>query len=125
MAKVPNVDKNSILRAKLLIRKSFAGFLKSVLYQGEAFSIYYELDNGRTHSHKIVPKNAEDGIWINPLILAPENNFTEPLVKKIKLVCWDSSMVQSDFTISFEEIKFPQNYNFLKTSFNKSDTLEK
>jgi hypothetical protein len=81
------------------------------------------LENGKTLGHKIVPKNAKEGLWINPLILAPENNFTEPLVKKIKLICWDSTMVQSDFNLSFEEVKFPESYNFIKKFFNKEDTL--
>ena len=120
---VPACGVNSILRAKVKIKKSAIGSLKSVLYKGEAFSIFYETSDKKIVSHKIVPKNAEDGLWINPLILQPRTNYTEPLVKRIKLVCWNKDMVTPDFKLEFEEVKFPLDHNFLNYCFNKSDTL--
>jgi hypothetical protein len=119
---VPKIKENSIGRIKLSISKSLKGVLKSMLFKGESFSIYYELTDGKTFSHKIVPKNAKDGLWLNPLILAPETNFPETSVKKVKVVCWDKQMVLDEFEYSFEEISFEKNDNLLLRVFGKQDS---
>lgn len=121
---VPDCTNNCIIRAKVKIKKSLLGSLKGFFYKGESYSIYYETEDGKIHSHKIVPKNAEDGVWINPLILEPETDVTEPLVKKIKLVCWDSTMVTKDFRITFEQIRFQEKVPFLKKCFRKQDSIQ-
>lgn len=122
---VPRLSINSISRIKLNINKSFTGILKSTFYKGESFSIYYELTNGQIISHKLVPKNAQDGAWLNPLILSPETNTVEPLVKKVKVVCWDKRMVSPEFDYSFEEISFEKEEDLLWRTFGKRDSVLK
>lgn len=122
---VPRLQANCINRIKINISKSFSGILKSALYKGESFSIYYELANGQTISHKLVPKNAQDGAWLNPLILSPETSGIEPLVKKVKVVCWDKKMVSSEFDYSFEEIRFENDTDLLWRTFGKRDSVLK
>lgn len=120
---VPKVGSNSILRAKLNIEKSLTGSLKSFSYKGEGFAISYETEDKKTHIHKIVSKNAKDGLWINPVIRQPGSNVAEPLVTKIKITCYDAKMVKPTLSIDFEEIIFSKDVNFLFTCFNKTDTL--
>jgi hypothetical protein len=119
---VPEHKANSISRIKLNISKSFTGILKSALYKGESFSIYYELQDCKLLSHKLVPKNAADGLWLNPFILSPETNDIEPSVKKIKIVCWDKRMVTNEFEYVFEEICFEKDADFLQRTFWKKDS---
>jgi hypothetical protein len=119
---VPSASRQKITRARIKIKKSFLGFFKSLLYKGESFSIFYETADKKIHSHKIVPKNAEDGLWLNPFILEPGSNYTEPVVKKIKLNCWDERMVKDTYTFEFEEIGFSGNKKDLSVEeiyFNK------
>jgi hypothetical protein len=121
---VPEHKANCITRIKLNISKSFTGSLKSALYKGESFSIYYELQDGKLLSHKLVTKNAADGLWLHPFILSPETKDIEPLVKKIKIVCWDKRMVRDQFEYVFEEIYFEKDINFLQRTFWKKDSTD-
>jgi len=121
---VPIANNNSILRVKLHIEKSLMGAFKSFFYKGESFLISYETADGKTHGHKIVPKNAKDGLWINPVIREPAGNSSEPPVTKIKITCFDKRMVKPTLSIDFEEFIFPADVNFLSSCFNKTDSLK-
>lgn len=120
---VPKACNDCITRAKIRIKKSTSGILKSFFYKGEAYSLEYQTEDGKTHAHKIVPKNAEEGLWINPLILSPETDLTEPAVKKIRLICWGESSVTKNFEIEFEEVRFEEKAPFLEKCFQKKDSI--
>jgi hypothetical protein len=122
---VPASEINSVTRAKLKMRKSFLGTLKSFFYKGESFSAEYETSDKKKTTYKMIPKNAEDGIWLNPFIIEPQNNAIEPTLTKIKITCWDKRMYKDDFEIEFEQIKFNTPGNFLEDYFNKTDSLHK
>jgi hypothetical protein len=81
---VPAV-KDGLLRAKIKLYKNIAGKLKSTFYKDEETYVYLLLTTNEIILYKIIPRNAADGIWINPLVLHPENEYAEPLVKKILL----------------------------------------
>ena len=129
---VPASENDLITRSKLKINKSLLGTIKSFLFKGEAYYIYYELENKQVYSFRIVPKNAADGIWINPLVLDPYNNSTESRVKRIKLSSTDLRMATSEFEITFEQTKFTSkelNTNATTSTqnqcFNKNEILNK
>jgi hypothetical protein len=102
---VPETTGDVITRAKVSLTKTFRGKLKSLLYKGEVFNIFYELDNGKILCHRIVPDNARDGLWLNPMILHPEADNGEARVKKIKIACTNPLMVKHDFSLGFEQIE--------------------
>ena len=131
---VPEADKNSITRSKLKIKKSFLGKLKSLIYKGELFYVYYECENKKIYSHRIVPKNAEDGIWLNPVCFHPENEFEESPIKKIRIACSNQDMVNNTYELEFEQITFKNKSDsktllnaamlcFNKLKSNESETL--
>ncbi len=120
---VPEACNTCITRAKIRIKKSASGSVKSLFYKGEAYSLEYQTEDGKTQAHKIVPKNAEEGLWINPLILNPETDLQESMVKKIRLRCWGESSVTKDFEIEFEEVRFQEKTPFLEKCFQKKDSL--
>ena len=116
--KVPAASENLITRARIKISKSFTGQLKSFFFKGEGFYLYYELENKQIYSYRIVPKNAEEGVWINPLILTPQTNANEPRVKNIKLVCLDKKMVSPEFEVEFEQIRLVKKGSATKDGVN-------
>ena len=113
---VPKI-KDGILRANALIDRNWTGQLKSFLYKDEAFYIYYQLNNDEVRMYRIVPGNAAQGIWVNPLFMNAENNFTDPIVKRIMFRCSNAALMKPEIPVTWEQITFP----FL----NYSDTLEK
>jgi hypothetical protein len=121
---VPDHGPGKIVRAKLDITKSFAGRLKSFFFKGEEFYIYYEMEDRQMLVNRIVPKNAKDGLWINPHVLIPENNYMESRVKRIKITCEDTNMVAPKFSLAFESITYTtgdtaKDNNLQKFFFNK------
>lgn len=53
------------------------------------------------------------------LVLQPENNNKEPLVKRIKINCYDITMTDKNFTLQFEELIFDRTEDFAAMYFNK------
>jgi hypothetical protein len=100
---------DGILRAKFLFDENFWGKVKSLLYKDAEFSISYQLEDLQVIKFRIVPKNAKDGLWINPLIMNPESKYIEPIVKKIMFQCSDPEIVNDAFTIVWELIGINKN----------------
>ncbi len=103
---VPVHDLWGVLRVKAGISRNFTGRMKGLFYKGEAFSILYRLSNGREFAHKMVPGNAVDGLWIDPMIVEPQNATIEPAVRQIKFVCEEPGLVNNEVKISFHETLF-------------------
>lgn len=97
---VPDVNKN-VLRAKLSFEKTISQKIKSFLYKDEQFWIYLGLKNGEIHKYRIVPKNAEDGLWIMPYIYNSKTAYT---VEKIMLKCSNEEMLTDKLEINWEEV---------------------
>lgn len=118
---IPACESNCIMRARLTVQKSFTGMLKSFFYKGEGFFIHYQMEDDSIITHRIVPKNAAEGLWLYPLVLNPDNNLAEKLVKKIRIVCTDNRMVNEAYSVAFEQITFEgDSAGFLKSAFNKA-----
>ncbi len=94
-------EQDGVLRAKVSFSENSLGKIKSFLYKDEEFSVSYQLADQEVFTFRIVPKNAKDGIWVNPLILHPESKFTEPLVKRILFQCSNPKVVNEQFEISW------------------------
>jgi len=97
---VPNED-NSIMRVKLNFNKTFLQSLKSFLYKDEEFFIRLKFDNGSTFRYKFVPKNAVDGLWINPVVYNVETSFK---VEQIKFECSNEKIISKNLKLEFEKI---------------------
>jgi hypothetical protein len=95
-----------MLQASVNIERNIYGSLKSFFYKDEAVYVYYLLTNGDIRMYRIVPKNAAYGLWINPLIMNPENGKKEPLVKKIMFRSSNTAMMKNYIDIKWNQVTF-------------------
>jgi hypothetical protein len=100
---------DGILRAKIRMKQKAGGKIKSFFYKSEAFYIVYKLENKDVFRYRIVPKNAADGIWINPFLQKGETDFIESPVRQIQIRCTDVSQMQEEAEIEWQ-------YSRLKTN---------
>jgi len=70
----PNVNAD-LIRLKVKFHGNILQKIKSFLYKDEFFYIYCKMEDSSIVKWRIVPKNAEDGLWINPMIFDPSNNI--------------------------------------------------
>jgi len=98
---VPETKPNQIVRVKFTTAKTVLGKLKSAFYKGELFYVHYLLNNSEEIAHRIVPKNAADGVWLNPLVLRPGEG-PAPRIKRIRFSCNNRLFQQKEFSYSFE-----------------------
>lgn len=96
--------KEGLIRFKVLIERNLLGSVKSFLYKDESCYIYYYLTNGQIRMFRIVPKNAAQGLWVNPLPMNGESNFEEAEVSKIMLRCSNPGLMKSELTGTWENI---------------------
>ena len=124
-------NNSDLIRVNTYISKKLLGKIKSFFYKDELYYIYYKLEDGIIHKHRIVPKNAVDGIWINPFIIDPSNNYLENEVKAILFKCSNTSLLKDDIKITFENFSFINNEttinnnfinNFFKKTIQNNDT---
>jgi len=76
-------SKGDLLRAKTKIRNNLPGKIKSFLYKDESSHIYLKLSDGKILKYRIVPKNARDGLWLNPFLFDPVSGNIGPSVDSI------------------------------------------
>ncbi len=99
--KVPEV-KDGFLRCRVSIRKNLAGRLKSFLYKGEESFVYYRLRSGSILSYKIVPKNAADGLWVNPLVLNIDDSSAGYRVEAIQFRNSNRRLMKNEIQLQWE-----------------------
>lgn len=112
--------REGILRAKLSLSKNLPGMVKSFFYKDDEINVYYLLENEEILIYRIVPENAADGLWINPMVLHPENNVTEPLVKKIQFRSSGKNWMNDKLEIKWEVLEWPGE---IKDRVQKNDSL--
>jgi hypothetical protein len=111
---VPDAGKN-LLCAKLHFDKTFFQWMKSFLYKDEQFWIYLQLKDGAIHKYRIVPKNAEDGLWITPYMYNTNTAYT---VKRIMFKCSMQHMLTDKLAIDWEEFKLGDSSGQVMNFFN-------
>jgi len=110
---------NEILRCRLHFSKSGIQRLKSFFYKDEQFWIYLKLINGEIHKYRIVPRNAEDGLWISPYFW---RNGQPLQVEQIRFQASNSKYLHPHLSLSWETIEFTDAPNYAST-FWGSDNL--
>ena len=99
-------NREDITRAAIEIKRSLLGKVKSFLYKDGAVYVYYLLKNGDIRIYRIVPKNVAYGLWINPLIMNPEEKKSGPDVVKIMFRCTDTRMMADSIPIIWNSTSF-------------------
>ncbi len=99
--KVPELQ-DGIQRARVNIRGTFWRFMKNQLFKDEAYYVEYKLNNGEIKRYRIVPDIAALGLWVNPLIMQPQNDFMEPTVTDIRFTCTNYKAVRDEIEIQWE-----------------------
>lgn len=101
---LPSHGNESLLRFKPQLQKSFTQGLKSFFYKDEQYWILLKTSGGSIYKYRIVPKLAESGLWINPLIV--HHNAEDLIVTEVAIVSSGNEIVSSQFTYTWEEIVF-------------------
>ncbi len=113
--------RGDILRVKLNFKKTFLQRLKSFLYKDEQFWIYLKLTNGEIHKYRIVPANANVGIWIKPYLFNYDKEFE---VDEIMFVASNPGILTENLSLEWEMIDFDDDGNRAVSFFNIDDDRE-
>ena len=122
---VPAISNQSIWRVKVNFKNTILQLLKKTFYKDEQYWIYLKVSDRSIYKYRIVPKNAKDGIWLNPLIFQPISH--KPLcVMEIMFKVSNQFILEEDIDIQFESVDFNnQNNNvsdFFRTTVVNMDT---
>lgn len=102
--KVPSLSSGKdLVRVKLRFKKTFMQKAKSFLYKDEQVWIYLQLSNGSLHKFRIVPKNAVDGVWINPYLYSNAEWFT---IEKVMFAASNQKILSKQIELEWETVKF-------------------
>ncbi len=93
---------DGILRAKFQFDGTFLKWLKSKTYKDEPLFIEYQLENGEIRKYKFTTENATQGLWINPFIIQPSNNFINPITSKIRFSIGNIFFVKEGIEIEWQ-----------------------
>lgn len=101
--KAPVPENGQVTRIKMQFEKTALQSAKSLFYKDEQFWVYFKLANGAIHKYRIVPGNAEDGIWIAPYLFRSDEI---PTVEEIMFRSSNESIVADTIRLEWETIEF-------------------
>jgi hypothetical protein len=96
---------NCILKLNLISEKTILGKMMTLLYKDTQYTIDYELKSGKLLSYRFIPKIANNGIWINPMLTSLKSAESNEYVTKIRIKCSRLSLVKNE--IQFNWIVYP------------------
>lgn len=120
--KVPEVQ-DGIQRARVDIKGTLWRTIKNQLFKDEAYSVEYKLSNGEIKKYRIVPDLVTVGLWVNPLVMQPQNNFIEPIVTDIRFTCTNYKAVKDNITLQWELVGVNGQDSMATTRFAKAFAL--
>lgn len=101
---LPSHGHSSLLRFQPKLKKSPLQELKSFFYKDEQYWILLKTSLGSVYKYRIVPKIAEAGLWINPLLI--HHDAEDLIVTEVCIVSSGSSTVPDHYSYTWEEITF-------------------
>ena len=105
--KIPYAKSDGLLRANFQYEEIFLKWLKAKTYKDEPLFIEYELTNGEIYQYRFTTLNATEGIWINPLIHQPSNDFIHSTTKRIRFSTANDFLVKKEIQIAWEFFSIP------------------
>ncbi len=115
--------KGDLLRAKTKIRNNLPGKIKSFLYKDESSHVYLKLSDGNILKYRIVPKNARDGIWLNPFLFDPVSGNWGPSVDSIMFRSSNMRFHKKKIKIEWELTDFEDDSDSSIYSFFQMDSV--
>lgn len=115
---LPSHGKTTLLKFLPLFNKSITQGLKSFFYKDEQYWILLKTNNGSFYKYRFVPKNAENGLWINPFLV--HDGSEDLVVTEVAIVASNQTILNSDFTYQWEELSFSDE-NTINEFFGRKD----
>lgn len=109
-------------RIKLHFDRSVTGVIKSFLYKDENYHMELKTKDGATFRYRIVPQNAEDGLWISPFLTSAGDTVPPQTVTQVMFNCSDIRMVQNN--LSYEWEYFDTDKSMVDNFFGKESSLQ-
>ncbi|MCH2044059.1 MAG: hypothetical protein MK212_07935 [Saprospiraceae bacterium] len=116
---VPTLENGQLLRVQMNFDKHFLQRMKSFVYKDEQFWIYLKLQDNSVHKYRIVPKNAVDGLWVNPYLYTFDQKLE---VKEIMFKASNEAILEDTLTITWET--YQCNEPNILTSFFAMNNLQ-
>jgi len=118
-------ETGELLRANVKIKNNILGTLKSFFYKDEIFYIYLKMANDEILKYRIVPKNARDGIWLNPFMFQLESRYIHPEIRSIMFKCSNKEYLRDQIEIEWNTSSFHDNSDStLFSFFHKDSTID-
>lgn len=93
----------SILKTNIHLQSTFIQKIKSFIYKDEQFWIYLRFTDSTMTKHRFVPKNAKNGLWINPYYHTL-NSSKE--VSSIYVTGSNQGILNNTFSLQWENVDF-------------------
>ncbi|HWY97738.1 MAG TPA: hypothetical protein VNY36_01525, partial [Bacteroidia bacterium] len=82
-------------------------------FKDEEFYMDCKLTNGNVIEYRIIPADAQNGLWINPILVKDidKTNVPDYLVDEIRFTCSGTKLMHDDVKVEWDltDIKTPQN----------------
>lgn len=103
--------KDGILRVRTTLHGGLLRMLKIFFYKDEEFKIACKLSDGTVRTFRFSPENAENGLWINPLLknLSGEKiDANKTIVKQIAFYCSNTFLMKDEINLDWEIIRWKE-----------------
>jgi hypothetical protein len=93
-------------RIRLSSSRNIAGKILGFLYKTEEYLIDYQTKSNKIITKRLIPENAQDGIWVNPFLRDPKDSAANETIDRIRFRCTYPSMNESGYSYQMESIPY-------------------
>ena len=104
-----NSNNLSLQRVRLFSSRNFAGSVHGFLFKTEEYFVDYKTKSNKVISYRMVPENAQDGLWINPLFREPSDSAFGETVQQVRFRCTQPELNDPEISYQFETIPYLRN----------------
>jgi hypothetical protein len=83
-----------------------AGKILGFLYKTEEYLVDYQTKSNKIITKRLIPENAQDGIWVNPFLRDPKDSSANEMIDRIRFRCTYPAMNESGFSFQTESIPY-------------------
>jgi hypothetical protein len=104
-----NQNNLALQRIRLFSSRNFSGSVLGFLFKTEEYFVDYKTINDKEISYRMIPENAQDGLWINPLFREPSDSAFGETVKQVRFRCTKPGFNDPKISYQFETIPYLRN----------------
>lgn len=97
---------HDFLRIRAEFSRNLPGKAINFIYKDVRYFMVIETEEGRYYKFRLIKANSPEGIWLDPLIVDPVNDYCPPDIRRVMFITDDRRRVKENIQYSIQSFAF-------------------